>query len=240
MNNNIKETTSLVFVKGKNLFDKSKVVSGYILAQDGSIAAPNNNEASSDFIEINSGNAYTFSVSNYTVPSGGSMWVGIALYDGNKNIIARYADYDIDTMTVTPTQTANAKYLRATYRYNDNNIKCQVEQGSTPTAYKSYVEKQIYIKNENGIFEEFYDEVDIPSCIKSKRVSGTPDSNGFLSAELGLNNIIIGVSNISAAAGFFTPFIEKNANRLTIKCETWQRQAITTQISFTIHYIPLS
>ena len=161
MNNNIKETTSLVFVKGKNLFDKNKIVAGYILSQNGNIAPPNNSEASSDYIAIESSNPYTFSVSNYTVPTGGSMWLAISLFDSNKNIIARYADYNISSITVTASQTVNAKYIRVSYRYNDSNIKCQLEYGSTVTAYEPYVEKQIHIKNKNGVFEEFYGESEL-------------------------------------------------------------------------------
>ena len=161
MNNNIKETTSLVFVKGKNLFDKNKIVAGYILAQDGSIAPPNNSEASSDYIAIESSNPYTFSVSNYTVQTGGSMWLAISLFDSNKNIIARYADYNISSITVTASQTVNAKYIRVSYRYNDSNIKCQLEYCSTATAYEPYVEKQIHIKNKNGVFEKFFGESEL-------------------------------------------------------------------------------
>ena len=158
MNNNIKETTSLVFVKGKNLFDKNKIVAGYILAQDGSIAPPSASEASSDYIAIESSNPYTFSASNYTVPTGGSMWLAISLFDSNKNIIARYADYNINSITVTASQTVNAKYIRVSYRYNDSNIKCQLEYGSTATTYEAYINKEILVKNGNGVFEKFYSE----------------------------------------------------------------------------------
>lgn len=75
--------------------------------------------------------------------------------------------------------------------------------------------------------------------IKSKNVSGTPDSNGFLPTGLGLNNVIIGCSNTSHGACFLTPFIEKNAGRLTIKCETWDKNPITTSISFIVYYFEI-
>ena len=79
----------------------------------------------------------------------------------------------------------------------------------------------------------------INGLIKSKIVTGTPDSNGFLSTGLGLNNVVLGVANISENAAFFTPFIERNLNRITLKCETWNRVVITVSVTVTVYYIEI-
>lgn len=150
---------------------------------------------------------------------------------------------DIQEVVLTPTDSA---YMIIDFGNNngDSNFNTsvsniQVEQGPEATSYEPHVEKEILVKNDNGVFEKFYCENDIPSYIRSKTVTGTPDSNGFLVTGLGLNNVIIGISNASQTA-FYTPFYGKTENRLTIKCETWQRVAITTEVTITIHYIPLN
>jgi hypothetical protein len=49
------------------------------------------------------------------------------------------------------TSVANDKYVVFT------NI--QLEQGSTATEYEELVEKKIYCKSDNGVYEEFYKEI---------------------------------------------------------------------------------
>lgn len=38
----------------------------------------------------------------------------------------------------------------------------QIEQGETATEFEEYIDKKIYTKNENGVYEEFYDENNKP------------------------------------------------------------------------------
>ena len=58
------------------------------------------------------------------------------------------------------TTNATAKYMRV-YFYGDyagTIPDVQIEQGDTATTYEEYVEKEIYVKNDNGVFERFYKE----------------------------------------------------------------------------------
>ena len=206
--------------KGKNLINK--IINGYELySADGSIGI-NADWCVTDYIEVVAGSNYVVS----GLSSQNKYW-----YDENYNFIGR--------VTTNPSQAPNnAKYVRL----NSLIAGCSnpiLIQGSQIGTYEPYVEKEILVKNDNEVFEKFYCENDIPSYIRSKTVTGTPDSNGFLVTGLGLNNVIIGISDASQTA-FYTPFYGKTENRLTIKCETWQRVAITTEVTITIHYIPLN
>ena len=143
--------------KGKNLFNKNNVIPGF-LNVEGNVASPSYNEVSSNFIPITKGQPYITFLQDYTIPSGGQIWLAICLYDENKNFITRYADYNIDSISINSTQTANACYVRVSFRYNDNNIKCQLEQGTVASNYEAYIDKKIYIKNDNNVYEKFYNE----------------------------------------------------------------------------------
>ena len=139
--------------KGKNLFNRKNAISGYI-GSNGAFVTAINNEVTSDYIEIEKGKDYTLSIENW---EGEQMWVGISLYDENKTFIERWDKYDA-SVTVPSTATQNAKYIRTSNRYNSNNIQIMLEQNSTATTYEDYIEKEIYVKNENGVFERFYSE----------------------------------------------------------------------------------
>lgn len=139
--------------KGKNLFNRKNAISGYI-GSNGAFVTGANNEVTSDYIEIESGKDYTLSIENW---EGEQMWVGISLYDENKTFIERWDKYDA-SVTVPSTATQNAKYIRTSNRYNSNNIQIMLEQNSTATTYEDYIEKEIYVKNDNGVFERFYSE----------------------------------------------------------------------------------
>lgn len=143
MNNNIKETTSLVFVKGKNLFNKNNVLNGYRFGSDGALYAESGFFAT-DFIEVNSNTQYTVSWAIQTTQC-------VCYYDENKNFISRNSS---NQTFITP---ANCKYIRASV-FNGVINSAQIEQGSSATSYKPYVEKEILVKNDNGVFEKFYSE----------------------------------------------------------------------------------
>lgn len=215
-----------MFVKGKNLFNKNAVIENQELTENGASTGYNVLWYVSEFIEVQPNTIYYLSGNRTSGTTN-------AFYDSNKN----YISY-VSTITGAITTPANAKYIRFNGKKEELNNNIMLEQSSTATTYEPYIEKEIYVKNKNGVFEEFYNGAEIPSCIKSKQVSETPDSNGFIPTGLDLDNIIIGVSNTSKV-GFYIPFIENNANRLTLKCETWQKNPITEAISLMVHYIPL-
>ena len=89
----------------------------------------------------------------------------------------------------------------------------------------------------SGSYTDLINKPTIP-VIKSTNVSGSPDNNGFIASGLNLNNIVLGVGGTSTS-GFFTPYIDIANTRITIKCETWNRTAITTSVSFTVYYIEI-
>lgn len=146
MNNNIKDTTSLVFVRGKNLFNKNAVLKNYELTNNGADVGYNDLWFVSDYIEVEPNTIYYLSGNK----TGGTT---NAFYDENKT----YISY-VSKTTGDITTPSNAKYMRFNCRLSeiDNNI--MFEQNSTATTYEPYINKQIQIKNKNGVFEEFYNE----------------------------------------------------------------------------------
>lgn len=61
----------------------------------------------------------------------------------------------INKVTITTNQNANYLFL-GLY----STTKLMVEYNSTATEYEAYVEKAIHTKNDNGVYEEFYNEND--------------------------------------------------------------------------------
>lgn len=139
-------TTEKVWIKkGKNLFNKNNVINGYRFGSDGSLYAASDFSVT-DFIEVNSSTQYTVSWVIQTVQC-------VCYYDVNKNFISRNS---FEKPFTTP---ANCKYIRASVLTADIN-SAQIEQGSQ-TTYEPYVEKEILVKNDNGVFEKFYNEEEI-------------------------------------------------------------------------------
>lgn len=225
--------------KGKNLFNKSTapILNTYVQTSDntfvGGYAATR-----STYIEIEPNTTYTISkqagktfrvaTCTDTPVSGGKILSTTANHTGTE---------------ITITTEANAKYLFINYYNTDNGdtagedvIKDSIliEQGSTATTYEDYIEKEIYVKNDNGVFERFYKE----EKIQSITVKGTPDTNGFLVTGLDCNNFIVGISKTSTS-GFFAPYNESTENRLTVNCKNWNGTAITKEVTLTVHYMTL-
>lgn len=163
MNNNIKDTTSLVFVKGKNLIDSSKIIFGSVASGTGEYGYYSY-AAVTDFIPVVAG-SYHLKLFNPGSGNNRILVFRIAGYDENKNYL--WDDNNLDTADRTITGSTT-RYLRICFAINGfqtisslnsiKNAQPQLEQGSTATSYEPYVEKQIHIKNKNGVFEEFYNE----------------------------------------------------------------------------------
>lgn len=148
-------TNEGVWIKhSKNLVDRNKISLGYLSDKGVLLEQTINKECTSDFIEIDNTKKYSLSISNYTVVSGETHWLAISTYDKNHNFIARNVKYESTSYTISSSELANVKYIRISTRFFDNNIKIQFEQGE-PTSYEPFVEKEIYVKNSNGIFEKF-------------------------------------------------------------------------------------
>lgn len=103
--------------------------------------------------------------------------------DDTFNIIAYGLNGDVkDTMmTIDVTHLTNGETYTLSFNVTNKtqgNISwkdIQLEQGSTATEYEEYIEKKIYIKNDNGVFEEFINAENEPSLESiSQLISITP------------------------------------------------------------------
>ena len=127
---------------GKNLFNpySTGITENAYIGTNGALA-PNSNYCVSDFIQVESGELYSFT-DCYT-----SSVVNIAEYDENFNFVDTFND-------TTRTIPANVKYIRSTilktYRYT----RAQIEKGSA-TQYEPYVDT---VLSALEIFADAYDE----------------------------------------------------------------------------------
>ena len=123
------------------------------------IIVPSEQNAVSDYIEVIAGLKYTVSTEQ-TVHS-----ITISTFDENHNFIDTYAVASSNIHTITVDNST--KYIRFWVNYDNqtkitdtviNNLKIMVEQNDTRTSFEPYIDKEIYVKNDNGVFERFYSE----------------------------------------------------------------------------------
>jgi hypothetical protein len=83
------------------------------------------------------------------------------------------------SITLTPTKKVSRSELRF-FRLNNNTTQrtgkvtdIQIERGETATEYEEYVDKKIYTKNDNDVYEKFYDETDTEIYSLNERKIGT-------------------------------------------------------------------
>lgn len=152
MNNNIKETTSLVFVKGKNLYNKNSNF-GNVLIDENGVATVNNVWTCSNNIKVKGNTEYTLSWTNIN----GQPQIEICEYKEDGTFIGNnFQTLNAGVTFYTMTLNSNTDFVKVAYR-NDRQDNVQFEQGPA-TPYQLYVEKQIHIKNKNDVFEEFLGE----------------------------------------------------------------------------------
>lgn len=135
--------------KGKNLYNfKNAYITGTSSQNIGLIYR--------DTIE---GQDYTFSANNYS-------WITIKTYNSSNQIIRTLGNTE-DTKNITITIQDTEAYMELIFFSGLNNLnsinsvdftEVQLEQGTAATDYEPYIEKEIYVKNENGVFERFYSE----------------------------------------------------------------------------------
>lgn len=135
--------------------------------------------SSDDFSEITDYSVYLEAGKQYTISfktdgvlgSNGADTVELFLLK-NKN--AGEGFYQINTNPKTITVGASGDYYvrfdvnknGRTYSFWD----IQIEKCSTATEYEPYVEKAIHIKNDNGVYEEFYNEGKIKNNLNSSEL----------------------------------------------------------------------
>ena len=133
------------FRKGKNLFDENNI---YNILYNNETIAENSAWGMSDFIKVSSNTKYTMSS---TLSSGQTTGqIQINEFDESKNYItSTFSNVTLLEFTTNVT----TKYLRIGYRV-DRQENIMLEQGNY-TSYERYIEPQIFVRNSNGVYEEF-------------------------------------------------------------------------------------
>ena len=155
--------------KGKNLIDVKILNSGYV-SSTGVIELSNifYGECYSSFIPVKPNTTYTFKMFEFVSVINDS-WYGIGEYSNrdissfiNRNVIT---GPNITEFTFITSNTT--KYIIVSGRNLKGATKIQLEQSAVATEYEEYIEKKIYCKNDNGVFEEFVNVNSIETNIKS-------------------------------------------------------------------------
>lgn len=138
--------------KGKNLFNKNTVVKGHYWNETGAL---NIGDAdASDFIELIVGETYH---SNKTI--------SYVYYDENKNFLGM-------TQNFSGSFTANHPFIKVSC-YPQDTESLQIELGNVETTYEPYIDKKIHTKNDNGKYEEFYNETKLQNYSLGEQRIGT-------------------------------------------------------------------
>lgn len=132
--------------KGKNLYNKNTKIDGKALNVSDGTTVSYANRSTSDYIEVMQNTDYVISC------SGTEMIVNIVEYTEDKS----YKQNFIASQFTTSNDT---KYIRF-YSATDAMETAQLEAGTTVTEYEEYTEPAIYIKNDNGVYEEFMSKED--------------------------------------------------------------------------------
>lgn len=137
--------------KGKNLFNKNNILSGYLLSEDGAITQNATYFVSAEYIPV-------LAETDIVVSSAITDIYRIAEYDNNKNLIKRtFNDNPSTRYKIKTTSTTAYIKISCTLAQVDN---IQVEQNSEATKYEAYIEPKIYVLNNNDVYEEFKKEVE--------------------------------------------------------------------------------
>ena len=133
------------FRKGKNLFDKSNI---YNILYNNETIAENSAWGMSDFIKVSSNTKYTMSSTLSSGQTTGQIQIN-EFDESKKYITSTFSNVTLLEFTTNVT----TKYLRIGYRV-DRQENIMLEQGNY-TSYERYIEPQIFVRNSNGVYEEF-------------------------------------------------------------------------------------
>lgn len=136
--------------KGKNLFDKNNV-NGLWLNMQGNFTTYGKSHI--EKYDCKAGDEFTIKAT-FSDTSSDNI-VLMAFFDNSGNLLERTANNT--TYIISKEAPANTAYMYAGHYINIPNT-IQLEQGSTATSYEAYIDKKIYTKNDNGVYEKFYDE----------------------------------------------------------------------------------
>lgn len=136
--------------KGKNLYNPSNA---YVTGASG--------QNISIIIDVLPNTTYTFSIGSYT-------WGEAKEYDASGTLLNSYGGTETSKI-ITFTTASTTKYVELPFYSGVSNIdinaidftQIQFEQGSNATDYEAYVDKKIFVKNNNDTYEEFINISDI-------------------------------------------------------------------------------
>lgn len=148
-----------ILSNGKNLFDKTKCVKGWIFT-DGNITGTNDDTFTSDFIPVKPNTHYTKRIREV-----------VGYYDVNKTLILRQSE---EKTFIPP---SNAKYMRVVGSPYNFKEQFQIEEGTQSTPYQPYQQdkKDILIKEplrENDIMYEDNGQVKVYRDVKQYTFTG--------------------------------------------------------------------
>lgn len=132
--------------KGKNLFN-GQIANRCGLSEDGT-TYETLSRATTDFIPISANSNCCFS---------GAVFKMVCIYDNDKNFISSLNGSLVNTFSAP----SNAKYVRLAFDNTVDYSNLQVEYGTEATEFEEYVNPTIYIKNDDGIYEEFIKKEEI-------------------------------------------------------------------------------
>lgn len=140
--------------KGKNLFNKDTSLIGYWV-KDGNpeYTGDVSTNVFSDYIKVNPNTTYT--ISGYVL----GKWISVHGYNKNKTWNKQIASTNtLETLTFTTGESDH--YIRVAFSESQSRLDLiQIELGLTATEYEAHTDKEaIYVKNNNGIYEEVYIE----------------------------------------------------------------------------------
>lgn len=145
------------FKKGKNLFNKNNVISNVNLLANGSIES--DTSCSIHYTEVVGGQIYTIS------SNSDRQWV----FNTSAEKLSSSTQGAQRTVTSGTSVQVNVpsghKYINIRHypsNGEDNiNQDIQLEQNPVVTAYEAYVEPEIYILNNNNVYERFYSKSEL-------------------------------------------------------------------------------
>ena len=127
-----------VQVYGRNLIQMANTTAGYVDKSNGTIIpADSDLERVTDFIEVEPNQTYWLQ-DEINLVSGQYLWVGVGVYDDNKNFINRptllgetakgnITDFKKMAMVIP----SNAKYVRISFSTYGRNAKVKLEKSAT-------------------------------------------------------------------------------------------------------------
>lgn len=140
--------------EGKNLYDVSANVNGYMLLDSNGNLTQDSSYSVSDFIAVDANTQYTISTDGVVAPTW--LLTMVWFYDGDKNPISKL-NPKTSTFT-TPLGTAYLRFTSSTTRMEGSEGNIQLEKGATATAYEKYQRGvECSVKGCYGVITDYLD-----------------------------------------------------------------------------------